>query len=143
MIKAIWLLGMATLWVLSACGGSGKGTDPAGTDPPDDEPPGATYLDGRVFLENLTDYGIEVAYLNTAIPGEPRIMRTVVAAGESRDVGQELLPGGGEVEFDLVLLLPEDQGFRVRRKAQILVDGDMVLRVSLAAPEDPFSILIE
>jgi hypothetical protein len=133
-----------SLWMLSACGGSEKGTEPPGTDPPGGDPPAdTTHADGRVFLENGTAYGVEVAYLNRVAEGEPRIIRTVVAAGESRDIGQALLPGGGEVEFDLVLLLPEDLGFRVRRKAQIVVDGDVVLRISLETADDPFSVLIE
>ena len=141
-IRSVAVVG---LWAISACGGSEKGTDSPGTDPPDGgEPPADTaHEDGRVFLENMTDYGIEVAYLNRVVEGEPRIMRTVVAAGESGDIGQELLPGGREVEFDFVLLLPEDRGFRVRRKAQILVDGDVVLRISLETADDPFSVLIE
>ena len=135
-----WLL----LAAMAACGGSGKGTEPGDGDPPDgDSPNGTVEADGRVFLDNQTAYQVEAAYLNTVEVDEPRIMRTVVGAGTSGDIGQVMLPGGSEVEFDLVLLLPPEEGFRVRRKAQIQVDGDVVLQIRLGTEGDPFSMVIE
>jgi hypothetical protein len=48
-----------------------------------------------------------------------------------------------KVELDLVLLVAEGEGFRVRRKAQVTVDGDVVVTVQLTDPEDPFSVVVE
>ena len=126
---------------LGACGGSDKGTGPGDVEPPNGDPGRQT--SGRVFLDNRTAYGVEVAYLNTQREDEPRIVRTVIEAGATGDIGQEVLPGGVEVEFDLVLLIPPEEGFRVRRKAQILIDGDVVLQMRLEIADDPFSVLIE
>ena len=115
---------------LSSCGGETPG-DVVG--PPEPR-------EGRVVVDNQTGFALEVAFLNEADPLAPAIVRTRVEAGESQDVSRALLPGGMSVELDLVLLVPDGEGFRVRRKAQVTVDGDVVVTVRLADPEDPFSV---
>jgi hypothetical protein len=127
------LLLLASL--LLACGGSGKAADP-----PSD---GVEQKEGRVVLDNQTIYAVEVSYLNQVDAEQPRIVRVQVEPGARQDVSQEVLPGGLEVEFDLVLLLPTEMGYRVRRKAQTLIDGDVVLRLSLEDENDPFSLRID
>ena len=44
------------------------------------------------------------------------------------------------MELDLVLLVADGEGFRVRRKAQVTVDGEVVVTVRLADPEDRYSL---
>ena len=70
----------------------------------------------------------------------PAIVRIGVEAGERQDVFRALLPAGTVVELDLVLLVADGEGFRVRRKAQVTVDGEVVVTVRLADPEDPYSL---
>ena len=48
-----------------------------------------------------------------------------------------------ELEFDLVLLLPREKGYRVRRKAEVTIDGEVTVRLSLEVANDPFSVLIQ
>ena len=96
--------------------------------------------EGRIVVDNQTGFALEVAFLNEADPKAPVIVRTRVESGEREDVSRGLLPAGMTVELDLVLLVAEGEGFRVRRKAQVTVDGEVVLTVSLADPEDPFSL---
>ena len=91
---------------------------------------------GRVMMANQTPYPVEVAYLD----GEGRIVRTEVAPGGVGEVSGGLLAGGSEWTFDLVLLLPSEQGYRVRRKATVMVAGDVRLQAALADPQDPFSL---
>jgi len=61
-------------------------------------------------------------------------------ARERQDVSRTLLPAGTVVELDLVLLVADGEGFRVRRKAQVTMDGEVVVTVRLAHPEDPYSL---
>ena len=61
-------------------------------------------------------------------------------ARERQDVSRALLPAGTVVELDLVLLVADGEGFRVRRKAQVTMDGEGVGTVRLAHPEDPYSL---
>ena len=135
MRRSLLLLG----WLL-ACGGPDKGT---GGEPGPDPPPPEMFRDGRVMLDNQTLYPVEVTYLNEVRAEAPRIVRTRVGSGSLQDVSREVLPGGLEIELDLVLLLPREQGYRVRRKAEVTVDGEMVVRVSLEDASDPFSVLIQ
>lgn len=116
----------ALLFLAMAACGSGKAV-PAAAPPP---------AVGRVLLENQTGYAVEVVYLN----GGGEIVRTRVESGEVREVSGGLLPGGTEWTFDLVLLLPAEQGYRVRRKARVLVDGEVRLRARLGEAQDPFSL---
>jgi hypothetical protein len=115
----------ALLLALAACG-SGEG-GPAAPPPPED---------GRVLLENRTGHAVEVVYLN----GGGEIVRTRVEAGQVGEVSGGSLPGGTEWTFDLVLLLPAEEGYRVRRKARIAIAGEVRLRARLADPGDPFSL---
>jgi hypothetical protein len=98
---------------------------------------------GTVVVDNQTPYALEVAYVDSAAGAVPRIVRTQVEPGQRGQVSAGILPGGWEVEFDLVLLLPVEQGFRVRRKWAVRIDGDLTLRVRLAGEGDPFSVEIE
>jgi hypothetical protein len=125
---------------LFACGGSDKGTDPGDTNPP---PNGEEPGEGRVMLDNQTLYVVETAYLNRVEAERPHIVRVQVEPGQTRDVSQGVLPAGLEVEFDLVLLLPAEMGFRVRRKTEVVVDGDVIVRLLLGDEDDPFSLRID
>jgi len=81
-----------------------------------------------------------VAYLNEIDADAPRIVRTVVPAGQRAEVSGGVLPAGIEVEFDLVLVPRTADGIRVRRKIRVAIDGDWVLNVRLADESDPFSL---
>jgi len=116
---------------LLSCVGGGDG-DAVG---PPSEP-----QDGRVVVDNQTGYALEVAFLNETDPAAPAIVRSRVEAGERQDVSRALLPAGTVVELGLVLLVADGEGFRVRRKAQVTVDGEVVVTVRLADPEDPYSL---
>jgi hypothetical protein len=94
-------------------------------------------------VDNQTRFALEVAFLNEVDPKAPVIVRTTVEAGKRQDVSRALLPGGMKVELDLVLLVAEGEGFRVRRKAQVTVDGEAVVTVQLTDSEDPFSVVVE
>lgn len=118
-----WLA--ALLLAMAGCG-SGKGV-PAAPPPPEE---------GRVLLDNQSGYAVEVVYLD----GGGNIVRTRVEAGQVGEVSGGLLPGGTEWTFDLVLLLPAEEGYRVRRKARVIIEGEVRLRASLGDPEDPFSL---
>lgn len=113
---------------LAGCGGE-QGAEP---------PTAPQFQEGRVLLDNQTGYAVEVAYLNP----RARIVRSRVEAGQRQDVALEVLPGGLEVEFDLVLLLPPEAGFRVRRKARVQIDGEVLLRARLEDPADPFTLQV-
>ena len=126
--------------LLMACGGADKTTDPGDTEPP---PNGEEPREGRVALDNQTRYAVESAYLNQVESERPRIVRIQVEPGQLRDISQEVLPGGLEVEFDLVLLLPRELGYRVRRKARVQIDGEVVLHLSLEDEDDPFTLRID
>ena len=110
---------------VSGCGGAGKEGNGAPPPGPDNGQPDA----GRILLQNSTPYSIQVAYLNEVDPADARVVRTEVAPGERSDVGLEELPGGWTVVLDLVLVLADPEENRVRRKANVTVDGDVVVRV--------------
>lgn len=88
------------------------------------------------MLENQTAYGVEVVFLD----GEEHLVRTQVKAGQVQEVSGGSLPGGTAWTFDLVLLLPAEMGYRVRRKVEVLIEGEVQLRASLEDPLDPFSL---
>ena len=116
---------------LLSCGGRGDG-DVVG--------PLSQAQDGRVVVDNQTGYALEVAFLNETDPAAPAIVHSRVEAGERQDVSRALLPAGTVVELGLVLLVADGEGFRVRRKAQVTVDGEVVVTVRLADPEDRYSL---
>ena len=121
-----------------ACGGNGgeEVVDPV--DPGDGGPP----ADGSVFVENRTSFDVEVAYLRPGEEGEAAIVRSVVEAGQRRDVGMGPLPAGTELKLDLVLMVPPGQGLRVRRKASVTVDGDVDVILELEDEAEPFSLRV-
>ena len=121
-MRARWLV----LMCLAACSG-GNGVDPG------DQPPNEVVAQaGRVLLDNQLPYEVETAYLNRVDVDLPRIVRSTVLAGQRQDVSGEVLPAALEVEFDLVVLVPSAQGFRLRRKALVQVDGDVLVRLLVA-----------
>ena len=120
-----------------ACGGGGKTVD--AVDPAN----GGTPEDGSVFADNRTTFDAEVAYLRPGEEdGEAVIVRAVVKAGERRDVGGGPLPAGTELKLDLVLMVPAGQGLRVRRKASVIVDGDIDVILELEDESEPFSLQV-
>ena len=122
-------------WLLSGCGGK-EPTAPVAPVPPP-EPVGRP---GIVSVANHTAYDLEVAYLNETDADAPRIVRTLVPAGQRVEVSDGVLPAGLAVEFDVVLVPHTADEIRVRRKIQIAIDGDWVLNVRLADESDPFSL---
>ena len=121
-------------WLLSGCGGK-EPTAPVVPVPP--EPVGRP---GTVSVANHTAYDLEVAHLNETDADAPRIVRTRVPAGQSAEVSDGVLPAGLAVEFDVVLVPHTADEIRVRRKIQVVIDGDWVLNVRLADESDPFSL---
>lgn len=93
-------------------------------------------------LQNLTAHPILSAYLDIDAEEGERIVRVEVTAGGRTQISDGELPGGRQVEFDLVLLVPSNQGLRVRRKAQVIVDGDMQVTAELPQGTDAFSLAI-
>ncbi len=118
-----------------ACGGGG-GTDIV--DPENGAPP----EDGSVLVDNRTPFAVEVAHLRVGEQDEAAVVRAVVGPGERRDVAGGSLNAGTELKLDLVLLVPPDQGLRVRRKASVAIDGDVEVILVLPDPSDPFSLQV-
>ena len=139
MTPSIALLLLALAGASGCGGGEGKG----GNGGPPAAPVNGEPAAGRILLENTTPYVIQVAYLNEVDPDDSRVIRTEVDPGERSDVGLEELPGGWTVVLDLVLVPADPREIRVRRKANVTVDGDVVVRVELRDPADPFSVEIE
>ena len=141
-MKKVFLL--CFIGIVTACGGA-SGPTQEDTPLPDDgaDIPGGEPTAGRLFLQNNTLYVIETAYLNEIDPDNPQIVRSQIAPGERQDVGQVLLPAGWVFELDMVVVVPAEVGFRVRRKAQINIDGEQLVQVHLENPDDPFSVLID
>ena len=121
-------------WLLSSCGGKEPTAPVAPVSP---EPVGRP---GTVSVSNHTAYDLEVAYLDETDADAPRIVRTLVPAGQRVEVSDGVLPAGLAVEFDVVLVPHTTDGIRVRRKIQVAIDGDWVLNVRLADESDPFSL---
>ena len=132
-----------SLLALAGAAGCGGGGGKNGNGGPPPGPVNGQPAAGRVLLENTTPYAIQVAYLNEVDPADARVIRTEVPPGQRSDVGLEELPGGWTVVLDLVIVLADPEGNRVRRKANVTVDGDVVVRVELKDPADPFSVEIE
>jgi hypothetical protein len=141
-MKKILLLSF--IGVLTACGGTGGPTqeEPSLSENGSDMPSEGQTA-GRLLLQNNTLYAIETAYLNEVDPDAPLIIRSQIAPGERQDVGQALLPGGWAFELDLVMVVPAEVGFRVRRKALININGGQLVQVRLEDSEDPFSIQVD
>ncbi len=121
------------------CGSNGGGMAPNDdVVPPDPDRPAEA---GAVRLANQTSYAIQSAYLHVDDDGE-RIVRVDVAAGGEAMISDGALPAGATVEFDLVLQVPASEGLRVRRKAQVTVDGDTIVNATLGDDTDPFSLVV-
>jgi|TARA_B100000959_G_C14875343_1_gene580184 hypothetical protein len=96
---------------------------------------------GQVSLANQTSYDMESAYLHVDETGE-RIFRRDIAVGATVSISDGELSAGVEVEFDLVLQVPSSEGLRVRRKATVVVDGDITLVAELTEEGEPFSLAL-
>ena len=120
------------VWTLVALAGCGGQDSPAAAGEP--EP-------GFVSVDNRTPWDLEVAWLGVDDPGAVLIHRVVVAAGQVQTLTREPLPAGTQVRLDLVLRVPVESGPRVRRKADVFVDGDQAVIVQ-APPADPFAVEI-
>jgi hypothetical protein len=133
------VLALLAACVLFSCGGESGPATPTG---PGDDPAAVPQV-GRVFLDNRTPYVVEVAYVDSFTTAEPSIERSVVGAGERRDISGRVLPAAVEVEFDLAFQLPGERDFRIRRKALVRIDGEVVVVARLETADDPFSLLLE
>ena len=129
---------LSGLALVYGCTDKGTGPGHTGLPPQEGEPE-----EGRVLLANQTIYVVETVYLNRVEEKRPRIVRVQVKPGQTGDVSREILPPGLKVELDLVLLLPAEMGFRVRHKAEVYIDGDVLLRLFIEDRNDPFSLRIE
>lgn len=118
------------LCVLAGCGGS---STPAGP------PIGAEPRPGTVSVRNETPWPLEVAWLESSAGQESTVRRLTVAVASAALLTDGELPAGTLLALDLVLLIEPTQGPRVRRKAQIEVDGDVTLVVAASAA-DPFDV---
>ncbi|MBT4611249.1 MAG: hypothetical protein HOC05_14500, partial [Gemmatimonadetes bacterium] len=119
-------------------GGGGMAPDDGNGDSPVDEEP---LQAGEIRLANQTNYDMESAYLHVDEDGE-RIVRAVVVPGTEAIISDGELSAGTQVEFDLVLQIPTSEGLRVRRKAKIVVDGDIIVTAVLVDELDPFSLAV-
>ena len=52
------------------------------------------------------------------------------------------MSAGTELKLDFVLMVPADQGLRVRRKASVIVDGDIDVILELEDEAEPFSLQV-
>lgn len=121
------------LVVLTACGGGdddrGMGTD-VGL---------GEVLPGNVSVDNRTPWDVEIAWLWVGEDGEAQVRRVSVPAGQVMGLTDAPLAAGAQLTLDLVLLVPPETGPRVRRKAEVRVDGDRIVVVQASA-DDPFGV---
>ena len=127
---------LVLMWGVIACGGD-SGTASPGVD--------GTAEDGRILVANETEEALEVVYLREDEPSGPRIVRTEVPPGTVADVGGGLglLPAATQIELDLALGSVDDGAIRVRRKVNVVVNGEVLVTIRLLDPDDLFSAQIE
>ena len=130
-----WLGPAGAAAAILACGGGGTAVvvGPDNGSPPED---------GSLRVDNRTPFAVEVAYLRTGEQDEAAVVRAVVGPGERQEVGGGTLGAGTELKLDLVLMVPPEQGLRVRRKASVTIDGDVEVILALEDPSDPFSLQV-
>ena len=129
-------LGLAgLLCVASGCGGGGGGGGDGAVAP-------STAVPGSISIDNMTGYEVEIAFLDEFTGLTPRIVRVRLQPNEVGPLLEGDLPAAAELVLDIALG-PTADGHRVRRKLALTVDGDLVVRVQLADPEDPFSLEME
>lgn len=121
------LSALLTGLLLVACGG---GAGPDGPVSP------AEPAAGRLWLDNRTPWEVEAAWLTDAA-----LHRVAVASGRAAAL-TDTLPAETVLALDLVLQVPADSGPRVRRKADVVIDGDRTLVVSASAA-DPFDAVLD
>ncbi|MDP6982561.1 MAG: hypothetical protein QGG05_05700 [Candidatus Latescibacteria bacterium] len=135
--KMGWCILLLCAWCGCGGGGSGDGGDVTGLRNMEDPVPEA----GQVSLANRTSYDMESAYLHVDETGE-RIFRRDIAVGATVSISDGELSPGVEVESDLVFQVPSSEGLRVRRKATVVVDGDITLVAELTEEGEPFSLAL-
>ncbi len=135
-MKALLIVG------LLLCGCGGERAEPVAAEPVDEGQMGEA-VDGTIYLRNEAPYAIEIAYVHTDARGSLQVVRTQVDAGARGAVSDAVLQAGLSLELDVVLQVPAEVGPRVRRKASVLIDGDVELRAYLAVAEDLFSLQVE
>ena len=96
-------------------------------------------LPGNVSVDNRTPWDVEVAWLWVGEDGEAQVRRVSVPAGQVMGLTDAPLAAGAQLTLDLVLLVPPETGPRVRRKAEVRVDGDRIVVVQASA-DDPFGV---
>lgn len=129
-----WLGALGIVWFIGLCACSG-GSDAAGPTPP------PSPQVGRISLENRTAFAVTATYVDRRDSLGAQLVRTRVAAGQRSQLGQDALPVGLELEIDLVVEVPPGQGFRVRRKVLVQVEGDTSVVVEQPDEADLFSIV--
>ena len=70
---------------------------------------------------------------------EAQVRRGSVTAGQVMGLTDAPLAAGAQLTLDLVLLVPPETGPRVRREAEVRVDGDRIVVVQASA-DDPFGV---
>jgi hypothetical protein len=87
-------------------------------------------------MDNRTPWEVEAAWLTDAA-----LRRVSVPSGRVAAL-TDTLPAETMLALDLVLQVPADSGPRVRRKADVVIDGDRTLVVSASA-DDPFDVVLD
>ena len=70
---------------------------------------------------------------------EAQVRRVSVTAGQVMGLTDAPLAAGAQLTLDLVLRVPPETGPRVRRKAEVRVDGDRIVVVQASA-DDTFGV---
>ena len=124
-----WWLSSAMV-VLISCGGGGDGSTGPTDDPPEPQP-------GTISVDNRTPWELEVAWLGQQADGSALINRRSVPSGQVLELQSAPLEPGVQLTLDIVLQVPLEVGPRVRRKAEVTIDGNQVVTVGATA-DDPF-----
>jgi len=95
--------------ILLGCGGGSSGPK--------------TYEDGRVFVENRTEYELEVTFLNDALEE----IKTVVAANMKKvEVSQGVLTGGKQYTF---IVVAHAELFTPRAEVKLEINGPVTIQI--------------
>ena len=95
--------------VLLGCGGSSSGPK--------------TYEDGRVFVENRTEYELEVTFLNDAL----EMVKTVVPANAQKaEVSQGVLTGGKKYTFKVEA---HSLNFTSNAQVELEINGPVTIQI--------------
>ena len=123
----------ALLLALSGCGGGSSATAV-------EENP-AELLAGTLAVDNRTPWDLEIAWLWHDEQAGTQIRRMIVPAGQVLGLYDDPLQAGTELVLGLVLQVSPETGPRVRRKARVQIDGDVIVVVQ-ASGDYPFDVVI-